>query len=169
MQTTEFLYNTDLAQNSNGYVDVLYYRMAPYANTAGVVAGINTLMTAIVSERNNVHTLLADGVTDVAPTAVANGSADDKGKMLFICKQMIDCIEASVCWEHGMDTDPTIGWLSISPVPAPAPVGYLPKQFRSFVNPITSARYGYTANTRTRRLATIDAAYALYALVNALA
>ena len=172
MKTTKFLKNTDFSLNEGGYLDVLRNRMTCFVTTAGAITAINALDTAIIAERNNVHTLLGDGITDVAVTSVTHGT-EDGGKLRYFAKGFIDAIEANVKFPGCVDTDPTIGWGSIlSPAPTPIPnvaqpKSQTPETFKSFVNDIGTP-YGYTANTRTLRATTIAAAYALYAAVASL-
>jgi hypothetical protein len=163
MQTSRFLAITDFGLRSGGSIDILVNRLQPYCHTAGAVTATNTLIAAITSERNNVHTLLADGVTEVAPT-ISAAAADDGGKLRLIVKELIDCMESNVRFGTGLVLDNTIAWLAI---PQPNNPQYVePQLFRSFVNGSTA--YTYTANTRTRRAASIAAAYALYAAVASL-
>ena len=174
MQTNKFLLNTDFALNSNGYLDVLRNRMTCFVTTAGAITAINALDTAIIAERNNVHTLIGDGITDVAVVSVTHGT-EDGTKLRWIAKEFIDCIEGNTIFGTSVDTDLTIGWGSIlSPAPARIqnvinPQSMQPTFFGGgFVNSNTQAVYGYTANTRTLRATTIAAAYALYAAVASL-
>lgn len=174
MQTTQALNNSDFSLNSNGYLDVLRNRMTPFALTAGALAAINTLDVAIIAERNYIHSaaILNDGITDVTVVSVTHG-ADDGPKLRYIAKGLIDAIEANIMFPGNVDQDQTILWGSILS-PAPAPIKNTPnpkaqkaQTFKSYVTP-TMGTPGYTASTRTLRLAVIDAAYALYAAVAAL-
>lgn len=163
MQTSDFLNITDFSTGSDGFQDILKNRFQPYVNTAGAVTACNTLLAAITSERNNVHTLLGDGVTEVAPT-IAAAAADDGNKLRYITEELINCIEGCSKFGQGLVFNATISWLGLTQPNNPQQVS--PKLFRSFANGSTA--YGYTANTRTRRAATIAAAYALYTAVASL-
>lgn len=163
MQTAKFLANTDFSNKSGGYIDILTKRFQPYVLNGAAVTACNTLITAITSERNNVHTLLNDGVTETAPTIVA-AAANDGGKLRLIVKELIDCMESNVRFGTGLPKDATITWLALPQFNGPQYTE--PELFRSFNSGSTA--YGYTANTRTRRAASIAAAYALYAAVASL-
>lgn len=174
MRTDQFLSNTDFALNSRGLLDVLRQSAAYFSNNAGATAAINALDVCIIAERNNVHTLLNDGITDVTVVSVVNGTGNDGGKLRYIAKGLIDAIEANIRFPGTVDQDPTIVWGTIASAGIPLqnlpnPVSQTPQTFKNgFVNAATSATYGYTATTRTTRAATIAAAYALYAVVSAL-
>lgn len=163
MQTAKFLANTDFSNKSGGYIDILVKRFQPYCLNGAAVTACNTLIAAITSERNNVHTLLNDGVTEVAPTIVA-AAANDGGKLRLIVKELIDCMESNARFGTGLVKDNTIAWLALPQFNGPQYAEL--ELFRSFSNGSTA--FDYTANTRTRRLASLDAAYALYAAVAAL-
>lgn len=171
MTTAEFLNNTDFTLNGGGYLDIIRNRVPYWLATAGGITALNALDAAIVAERNNVHTLTSDGITDSAVVSVSAG-ADDGGKLRWIAKELIDCIEASVPFATGVEVDQTIQW-KVTATGAPlanlsAPKKTDPKLFKSFVYLPTMTTYGYTATTRTTRAATIAAAYAFYAAVSAL-
>jgi len=170
MTTSNFLQNTDFTLNAGGYLDILRNRMALYSNNAPATAALNVLDVAIIAERNNVHTLLVDGIVDVTVVSVVNGTANDGGKLRWICKNLIDAIEASVPFSTGVEIDQTAQWVatttSVSSLAnLTSPTKQPPTLFKSFVNPQSLTPYGYTANTRTMRATTIAAAYALYAIV----
>jgi hypothetical protein len=172
MTTSNFLQNTDFTLNAGGYLDILRNRMALYVNNGAAVTALNALDTAIIAERNNVHTLLADGIVDVAVVSTA-AAANDGGKLRWIAKNLIDTIEASVPFSTGVEVDQTAQWVatttSVSSLAnLTSPTKQPPTLFKSFVNPQSLTPYGYTANTRTMRATTIAAAYALYATVAAL-
>jgi len=171
MKTSDYLNNSDFTLNAGGYLDIIRNRVPYFLLTAGGITALNALDTAIIAERNNVHTLIGDGITDVAIVSISAG-ADNGGKLRYIAKELIDAIEACVPFGTGVDVDQTVAWkVAATGAPLPGltyPPILRPDTFKSFVNPQSLTPYGYTANTRTTRGATIAAAYAFYAAVSAL-
>jgi len=171
MKTSDYLNNSDFTLNAGGYLDIIRNRVPYFLATAGGITALNTLDAAIVAERNNVHTLLADGIVEVAVVSVTAG-ADDGGKLRYIAKELIDTIEACVPFGTGVDTEQTVAWMVAATAAPLAGLTYppilRPDTFKSFVNPQSLTPYGYTAATRTTRGAVIAAAYAFYQAVSAL-
>lgn len=174
MRSDKFLKNTDLALNSRGYLDVLRQSAAYFSNDAGATAAINTLDVALIAERNNLHTLLVDGITDVTVVSVVNATGDNGARLRYIAKGLIDAMEANIAFPGNVDLDQSIAWGTIASLGLPLqnlpdPVSQTPTTFKAgFVNAATGTTYGYTTATRTTRAASIAAAYALYNAVAAL-
>lgn len=109
MQASQFLAISDYAASSNGWQDVIRTRFQPYVLTAGAVTAANAVLTAITSERNNIHTLLADGVVEVAPTIVA-ATADDGVKLRYIASELMTSTMAITSFGVGNTVDQSIVW-----------------------------------------------------------
>lgn len=173
MRSDKFLNNTDFGLNSRGYLDVLRQSAAYFSNDAGATAAINTLDVALIAERNNLHTLLVDGLTDVTVVSVVNATGNNGARLRYIAKGIIDAMEANIRFPGNVDTDQTIAWGTIGSLGlplqnAPNPTSQTPTTFKAgFVTP-TGTTYGYTTATRTTRATSIAAAYALYNAVAAL-
>ena len=170
IKAKQYLSNTAFTQNSNGLIDVIRYRFQPYVNTAGAVTAANNLIEAIRDERNNVHTLLNDGITDGAMTIVAAG-ADDGGKLRYITQELITSLLSDNEWGTGLVTDQTKVWLSISGNKEVQPKTPLFNGFCDYVGEDNTLLLDDVTKRTTAfglRAITIAAAFALWVEVDAL-
>jgi hypothetical protein len=170
IKAKKYLSNSAFTQNSNGYIDIIRYRVQPYLNDATGVTAFNALIEAIRDERNNIHTLLNDGITDGAMTIVA-GTSDDGGKLRYITQELITCILSDNEWGTGLVTDQTKIWLNITGVKEVEPKTPLFNGFGDFVgedNTLLLDSVGDRTTAFDLRAITIAAAFACWDAIDSL-
>lgn len=109
MQAQDYLAISAKDANTNGWIDIVRTQFQPYCNTAGAVTAANNFIAAVIAERNNIHTLLNDGITEVAPT-IAAAAADDGGKMRYIVQGLIGAVMATTSYPVGVDQSNSAIW-----------------------------------------------------------
>lgn len=139
MQAKEYLKNSDLEEGSRGYIDMLVYLGENYVNTGSAITAIEAAVDALISERNNVHTELADGITDVAPT-ITPAAADAGGKARYIVRTLIQNYEGNAPYGMGLIRDES------EAVIAEPPIGQ-PQFMNDFVDGQTTLIANVTART----------------------
>jgi hypothetical protein len=156
MQAKQYLKNSDLVLGSKGYVDVLAHELNLTLLDAGAVVLNNALIVAIIAERNNVHTELGDGITDVAPVTVAV-AADAGGRARYIVRELIQCMEGNVPYGVSLIRDESITPATAAPTDTPILLG-------DYVDGTTTLIADVAARTvfMDLRAASIAAAYALW-------
>lgn len=122
MQAKQILKITAMTQNSGGIGDVIRYRFQPYVLTGAAVTAANNLLSSLTAWRNNIHTELNDGITEIAPTIVA-ATANDGEKLRYIAREVITAIEGNAMFGVGLVTDATKGYTT-PPVPGTREVSY---------------------------------------------
>lgn len=155
MQAKEYLKNSDLVEGSRGYIDMLVYLGENYVSTASSITAIEAAVTALIAERNNVHTELADGITDAAPV-ITPAAADAGGKARYIVRTLIQNYEGNVPYGTGLIRDESEN------VIAEPPVAY-PQLMNDFVNVQDTLIADVTARTTMLDLRA-DVLAALYAV-----
>jgi hypothetical protein len=170
MKAEKFLAITSYVENSGGFMDIIINRFQPYVLTGAAVTAANAVLTAMTNERNNVHTLLADGIVEVAPT-IAAATANDGVKLRYITKELMECYEGNVKFGSGLNVDDTIDWLGIAG-PNNGPQGNdatleLTRDFVSGITPLIATNVQRTTASNLRA-ATIAANRALWDAVDTL-
>lgn len=160
MQAKKYLSNSNFVLGSKGYMDILGHELNTYLNTAGAVTANNALIAAITAERNNVHALLSDGITDATIVTVA-AAADAGGKARYIVRIIIENIEGNVPYGVGLIRDESVTTPPSSVTAAPTDEPILLGDYVDGTNTIV-------ANVAARtvfldlRATTLAAAYALW-------